>query len=89
MPFFFDSQIEMYVWSSGFILLTVLLVKYWLEKKLLRVEAGRKMLHIIAILICGYVVHFSVDIIELASIFIGFSIVLFYIAHHKYLLKKY
>jgi len=88
MPFFFDSQIEMYVWSSGFILLTVLLVKYWLEKKLLRVEAGRKMLHIIAILICGYVVHFSVDIIELASIFIGFSIVLFYIAHHNLLLPN-
>jgi len=88
MPFFFDNQIEMYLWSSAFILLTAILVKYGLDKKLLRVEAGRKILHIIAILTCGYVVNFTEQNGELAAIFIGFSIVLFYIAHKNILLPN-
>ncbi len=86
MPSFTGEVFELYLWSSGLILLTTLVVKYAIGKWQLHGETGRKILHLVAVLTCGYVVQQSEKSISLAIIFFLFFLILLFIAHHKLLL---
>jgi len=88
MPSFNGEMIGLYVWASGLILITALLVKYGTEKMSLNGETGRKLLHIVAILTCGYVVRQSEQTNLLAIIFFVFFIILLFVAHYELLLAN-
>lgn len=88
MPTFIGETLGLYLWASGLILITALLVKYGTEKMRLNGETGRKLLHIIAILTCGYVVRQSEQTNLLAIIFFIFFIILFFVARYELLLAN-
>jgi len=88
MPTFIGETLGLYLWASGLILITALLVKYGTEKMSLNGETGRKLLHIVAILTCGYVVRQSEQTNLLAIIFFIFFIILFYVARYELLLAN-
>jgi uncharacterized protein (TIGR00297 family) len=83
-----DNVYLLYFFASCIILLTALLVKVCIHKKVIHGETGRKILHLVAIMTCVFVVHQTADRMGLALIFFAFSIVLFIIAHKNILLPS-
>jgi uncharacterized protein (TIGR00297 family) len=78
----------LYICATLIILLTTIIVKFLTEKNLIHQETGRKTLHFTAIMSCAYVVYFTRLRLELAWIFLGFSILLLFIAHQNILLPS-
>jgi len=88
MPSFTGQVFELYLWASGLILLTTLLVKFAVEKLNLHGETGRKILHIVAVLTCGYVVQQTEQTKGLAILFIIFFVILLFVTHYELLLPN-
>lgn len=83
-----DNIFLLYFFASCIILLTAVMVKICIHKKVIHGETARKILHLVAIMTCVFVVHQTPDRIGLAMIFFVFSIVLFVIAHKNILLPS-
>ncbi len=88
MSLFKDDPYILYLCAASVILLTTILVKLSIVKYNIHRETGRKILHLVAVMTCAYVVYYTNARLELAYIFLGFSIVLFYIAHKNILLPS-
>jgi uncharacterized protein (TIGR00297 family) len=83
-----DNIFFLYLFAFCVILLTAVLVRFCIHKKMIHGETGRKILHLISIMTSVFVVHQTPDRIGLALIFFTFSIVLFVIAHKNILLPS-
>ena len=77
-----------YLIALSVILMTLLASKYFTKQKLLGIESGRKILHIVAIVTCGVVVNLNDSRDELACLFILFSILLWYLVDKNLLIPK-
>ncbi len=88
MPLFTDDPYILYLCAASVILLTTILVKLSIDKYDIQREKGRKILHLVAVMTCAYVVYHTNARLELALIFFGFSVLLFYIAHKNILLPS-
>ena len=86
MNIFFDQHYILYLSAVLVILVTIILVKIITEKEIVHPETGRKTLHFTAIMICALVVKYTQSRMELAWIFLIFSLVLLFIAHQNLLL---
>ena len=74
--------------ASLLILLSLLLIKYSMQKAMISTEGGRKLLHFMAVITCGWVVFYTSERELLAIIFLICSFVLFFIAHKNWLLPN-
>jgi uncharacterized protein (TIGR00297 family) len=88
MPSIGGVEFELYMWASGIIILTTVLVKLAVGKQNFHEESGRKILHIVAILTCGYVVWQTEYTEFLALLFFAFFGILLFVVHYKLLLPN-
>jgi uncharacterized protein (TIGR00297 family) len=85
---YLDHPYALYLCASFIIFLTIILVKIITEKKRVHQETGRKILHFVAIIVCAFVVFHTQSRMELAWIFLVFSVLLLYVAHQNVLLPS-
>jgi uncharacterized protein (TIGR00297 family) len=85
---FIENRFVLYGFATLLILLTIIILKIFIDKKIIQPESGRKLLHIIAIMACTFVVNYTKERTELAYIFIAFTAILFYIAHKNILIPS-
>ncbi len=78
----------LYLCAAVLILFTTILVKLSIDKYDINRETGRKILHLVAVMTCAYVVYHAPSRLELAVIFFISSIVLFIVAYQNVLLPS-
>lgn len=83
-----DKPYLLYLCAICIISITTFIFKKITEKKLIHQEFGRKILHFIAIMTCALVVYTTKSRIQIAWIFMLFSVILFFIAHQNILLPS-
>lgn len=88
MTLFEHDPYILYLCAAVLILLTTILVKLSIDKYNIHKETGRKILHLVAVMTCAYVVYHAPSRLELAVIFFISSIVLFIVAYQNVLLPS-
>jgi len=88
MTLFEHDPYILYLCAAVLILLTTILVKISIDKYNLHRETGRKILHLVAVMTCAYVVYHAPSRLELAVIFFVSSIALFIVAYQNVLLPS-
>jgi len=88
MTLFEHDPYILYLCAAVLILLTTILVKLSIDKYDFHRETGRKILHLVAVMTCAYVVYHAPSRLELAVIFFVSSIVLFIVAYQNVLLPS-
>ncbi len=88
MTLFEHDPYILYLCAAVLILLTTILVKLSIDKYDINRETGRKILHLVAVMTCAYVVYHAPSRLELAVIFFISSIVLFIVAYQNVLLPS-
>lgn len=79
---------QTYIIAVTIITLTLFVIKTLQTIQWLGTETGRKILHLIAVLTCGYVIYVDENRATLGYIFLAFTGILAYIAHKNVLLPN-
>ncbi|MBK8514822.1 MAG: hypothetical protein IPL55_00605 [Saprospiraceae bacterium] len=69
-------------------MLTLIAMRILLNKSILSIESGRKILHMVAILLCAHVIHETESRIFFAVWFLIFGSILMMIAHKNLLIPS-
>lgn len=88
MTLFEHDPYILYICAAVLILLTTILVKISINKYDFHRETARKILHLVAVMTCAFVVYHIPSRLELAVIFFVCSIVLFIVAYQNVLLPS-